>query len=36
MSVQETSNALNFPGQPFLGKFFKKHTGMSPWAYKMK
>lgn len=34
MSVQEISNALNFPNQSFLGKFFKKHTGMSPGTYK--
>lgn len=34
MSIQEISNALNFPNQSFLGKFFKKHTGMSPYMYK--
>lgn len=36
MSVQEISYALNFPNQSFFGKYFKRHTGLSPKAYRLK
>lgn len=35
MSVQEISYALNFPNQSFFGKYFKRHTGLSPKAYRL-
>lgn len=34
MTVQQIAYELNFPNQSFFGKFFKKHTGMSPGAYR--
>ena len=34
LSIQEISYALNFPNQSFFGKYFKRHTGMSPKAYR--
>ena len=34
MTVQQVSYELNFPNQSFFGKFFKKHTGMSPGTYR--
>lgn len=34
MSIQEISNELNFPNQSFFSKYFKKHTGMTPKAYR--
>ena len=33
-SIQEIAMELNFPNQSFFGKYFKKHTGMSPQAYR--
>lgn len=36
MSIQEISYALNFPNQSFFGKYFKRHTGISPKAYRLK
>lgn len=36
MSIQEISYALNFPNQSFFGKYFKRHTGLSPKAYRLK
>ena len=33
-TIQEISQQLNFPNQSFFGKFFKKHTGMSPLHYR--
>ena len=34
MTVQQVAYELNFPNQSFFGKFFKKHTGMSPGGYR--
>lgn len=33
-SVKEIAEALNFPNQSFLGKFFKERMGMSPTQYR--
>jgi len=33
-TIQEISQQLNFPNQSFFGKYFKKHTGMSPSMYR--
>ena len=33
-SVKEVAEALNFPDQSFFGKYFKRHTGISPKEYK--
>ena len=34
MSIQEVAYFLNFPTQTFFGKYFKRHTGMSPSEYR--
>jgi YesN/AraC family two-component response regulator len=34
MTAQQISEELNFSDQSFFGKYFKRHTGMSPRAYK--
>ncbi|MCM1051604.1 MAG: helix-turn-helix domain-containing protein [Paenibacillus sp.] len=36
MSIQEVAYALNFPNQSFFGKYFKRHTGLSPKEYRIK
>lgn len=36
MSIQEISNELNFPNQSFFSRYFKKHTGTNPKAYRTK
>ncbi len=33
-SVQEVAYELNFPTQSFFGRYFKRHTGLSPKAFK--
>ena len=35
-SIGEIAEALNFPNQSFLGKFFREHVGVSPSAYRRK
>jgi len=35
MNIQQISDILNFPSQSFLGKFFKRHVGLSPKEYKL-
>ena len=34
LNVQKVSDELNFPDQSTFGKFFKKHAGMSPFAFR--
>lgn len=34
LSIQEISNRLQFPDQSFFGRYFKKHTGVSPTQYR--
>lgn len=34
-SIQEITYALNFSTQSFFGKYFKRHTGMSPSEYRL-
>lgn len=34
MSIQQVSDAMNFPDQSTFGKFFKRHSGMSPLQYR--
>ena len=36
MSIQDISEELNFSDQSAFGKFFKKHTGVSPLEYRRK
>lgn len=33
-NISQVTNVLNFSDQSFFGKFFKKHTGISPSDYK--
>ena len=34
MTVQQVSDALNFPSQTFFGKYFKRRLGISPKEYR--
>lgn len=34
MSIQQVSDTMNFPDQSTFGKFFKRHSGMSPLQYR--
>lgn len=34
LTVQQICHRLNFPSQSFFGKYFKRHTGMSPTQYR--
>lgn len=36
LSIQEISNRLQFPDQSFFGRYFKKHTGISPSHYRKR
>ena len=36
MTLQEIAHKMNFPDQSFFGRYFKKHTGMSPLQYRNK
>lgn len=33
-TIQEIADSLNFPNQSFFAKYFKKHVGLSPKAYR--
>jgi len=34
VNVQQVADKLNFPDQSTFGKFFKKHTGLSPMTFR--
>lgn len=34
MNIKEITQAMHFPNQSFLGKFFKEHVGVSPSQYR--
>lgn len=34
MTIQQITEELNFPSQSFFGKYFKRHAGVSPKAYR--
>lgn len=36
LSLKEIADRYNFPDQSFFGRYFKKHTGMSPKEYRAK
>ena len=36
MSIQEISDRLNFPDQSYMGRYFKRHEGLSPKEYRAK
>lgn len=36
MSLKEIADKYRFPDQSFFGRYFKKHTGMSPKEYRAK
>lgn len=33
-TIQEISRLLHFPDQSYLGRYFKRHTGMSASEYR--
>ena len=35
-SIQEIAYRLHFPDQSYLGRFFRKHTGLSPSRFRKK
>lgn len=36
LNIQEISNRMKFADQSFFGRYFKKHTGMSPMQYRQQ
>lgn len=36
LSLKEVAEFYHFPDQSFFGRFFKKHTGISPKEYRMR
>lgn len=35
MTIQQVADMFNFPSHSFFGKYFKKHTGLTPREFKM-
>lgn len=35
MSIKQIANALNFKNSSELGRFFKRHEGISPKKYQL-
>lgn len=35
-TIQEIADRMNFPDQSYLGRYFKRHEGMSPMEYRIK
>ncbi len=35
-SIKQISNIMNFPNTSFFGKYFKKNSGMTPMAFRIK
>ena len=36
MAIQEIASLMHFPDQSYLGRYFRKHTGMAPTEYRNK
>lgn len=36
LTIQQVADLYNFPNNSFFGKYFKKHTGMTPREFKMQ
>ena len=36
LSLQQIADRMHFPDQSYLGRYFKKHTGVSPTGYRRK